>query len=197
VPEVPSPALPRICGGFRLVRELGRGGMGVVYEAEELDSGRAVALKVLAADLSVSGEAFERFRREARLAAAISDAHCVFVYGAHQVEGAPAIAMELVGGETLQEKVARGDTIPIETAVRWIIDVVDGLEAAHRAGVLHRDVKPSNCFVTLDGRVKIGDFGLSRALERDVELTQSGQFLGSPLYASPEQIRGRSVDARC
>ena len=80
--------------------------------------------------------------------------------------------------------------------MRWTIDVLDGLEAAHRAGVLHRDVKPSNCFVTPDGHVKIGDFGLSRSLERDVELTQSGQFLGSPLYASPEQIRGRAVDAR-
>lgn len=189
-------ALPRQSGGFRLVRELGRGGMGVVYEAHEIESGRVVALKVLAAELSVSGEAFERFRREARLAASISDARCVFVYGAHQVDESPAIAMELVGGETLQEKITRGDVIPIETAVRWAIDVVDGLEAAHRAGVIHRDVKPSNCFVTTDGQVKIGDFGLSRTLERDVELTQSGQFLGSPLYASPEQIRGRVVDAR-
>ncbi len=170
--------------------------MGIVYEAVELESGRTVALKVLAADLSIESEAFERFRREARLAAAISDARCVFVYGAHQVDESPAIAMELVGGETLQEKIARGDVIPIETAVRWTIDVIDGLEAVHRAGVLHRDVKPSNCFGTLDGQVKIGDFGLSRTLERDVELTQSGQFLGSPLYASPEQIRGRVVDAR-
>ncbi|MBL8861227.1 MAG: protein kinase [Planctomycetes bacterium] len=193
----PQPSVfPRHTGGFRLVRELGRGGMGVVYEAQEVDSGRVVALKVLAAELSVSGEAFERFRREARLAAAISDARCVFVYGAHQVDGSPAIAMELVGGETLQDKIARGETISIETAVRWAIDVIDGLEAAHQAGVIHRDVKPSNCFVTTDGQVKIGDFGLSRTLERDIELTQSGQFLGSPLYASPEQIRGRTVDAK-
>lgn len=189
-------ALPRETGGFRLVREIGRGGMGIVYEAHEIDSGRVVALKVLAAELSVSGEAFERFRREARLAASISDARCVFVYGAHHVEESPAIAMELVGGETLQDKITRGDVIPTETAVRWAIDVIEGLEAAHRAGVIHRDVKPSNCFVTTDGQVKIGDFGLSRTLERDVELTQSGQFLGSPLYASPEQIRGRTVDAR-
>jgi len=189
-------ALPRLVGGFRLVRELGRGGMGIVYEAHEIESGRIVALKVLAAELSVSGEAFERFRREARLAASISDVRCVFVYGAHQIDDSPAIAMELVGGETLQDKITRGDVIPIETAVRWAIDVIDGLEAAHRAGVIHRDVKPSNCFVTTEGQVKIGDFGLSRTLERDVELTQSGQFLGSPLYASPEQIRGRTVDAR-
>lgn len=170
--------------------------MGVVYEAQELDSGRIVALKVLAKELSVSGEAFERFRREARIAASISDVRCVFVYGAHQVEESPAIAMELVGGETLQERITRGEAIPIETAVRWIMDVIDGLEAAHRAGVIHRDVKPSNCFLATDGRVKVGDFGLSRTLERDIQLTQSGQFLGSPLYASPEQIRGRTLDAR-
>ncbi len=196
MPATPPSTFPRLTGGFRLLRELGRGGMGIVYEAEELDSGRIVALKVLAQELSVAGEAFERFRREARLAAAISDARCVFVYGAHQIDGAPAIAMELVGGETLQDKITRGEVLPIETAVRWAMDVIDGLEAAHRAGIIHRDVKPSNCFVTTDGQVKIGDFGLSRTLERDIELTQSGQFLGSPLYASPEQIRGRPIDAR-
>lgn len=183
-PVPPSPPdLPREAAGFRLKRELGRGGMGVVYEAEEIVSGRRVALKVLLADLTVSEQAYERFQREARLAAAISHVHCVFVYGAHQVEGSPAIAMEIVDGETLEHKVARKETIPIETAVRWTIDLIDGLEAAHRAGVLHRDVKPSNCFVTTEGRVKIGDFGLSRTLELDAQLTQSGQFLGSPLYA--------------
>ncbi len=191
-----GPSLPRVVGGFRLVRELGRGGMGIVYEAEELSSRRIVALKVLAAELAVEGEAFERFRREAKLAASISDVRCVFVYGAHQIDEAPAISMELVGGRTLQERINAGTPIPIETAVRWTLDIIDGLEAAHEVGVLHRDVKPSNCFLTPDDRVKIGDFGLSRSLERDIELTQSGQFLGSPLYASPEQVRGRAVDAR-
>lgn len=195
-PKTTSTSLPRESGGFRLRRELGRGGMGVVYEAEEIASGRRVALKVLLQDLSVSGEAFERFQREARLAAAISHEHCVFVYGAHEVDGSPAIAMEIVDGETLEDTIRRGEPIPVVTAVRWAIDVIDGLEAAHRAGILHRDVKPSNCFVTSEGRVKVGDFGLSRALERDVQLTQTGQFLGSPLYASPEQVRGRALDVR-
>lgn len=170
--------------------------MGIVYEAEEIASGRRVALKILLADLAVSEQAYERFQREARLAAAISHEHCVFVYGAHQVDGSPAIAMEIVDGETLEHKVARKEPIPIETAVRWTIDLIDGLEAAHKAGILHRDVKPSNCFVTTEGRVKVGDFGLSRTLELDVNLTQTGQFLGSPLYASPEQVRGRTLDER-
>lgn len=196
-PPIPGDqAFPREVAGFRLRRELGRGGMGIVYEAEEIASGRRVALKVLLADLAVSEEAYERFQREARLAAAISHAQCVFVYGAHQVDGAPAIAMEIVDGETLEQKIARGEPIAVEIAVRWAIDLVDGLEAAHRAGVLHRDVKPSNCFVTPEGRVKVGDFGLSRTLERDAQLTRTGQFLGSPLYASPEQVRGRAIDER-
>jgi len=189
-------SLPRVAGGFRLVRELGRGGMGVVYQAEEISSGRAVALKVLAASAEVSEEAFERFRRESRMAASISDSRCVFVYGAHQVDGRPAIAMELCPGETLEHRIAKGKPIPVETAVRWTIEILEGLEAAHRAGVVHRDVKPSNCFVTGEEHVKVGDFGLSRSLDTDIRLTQSGAFLGSPLYASPEQVRGREVDLR-
>ena len=189
-------ALPRETGGFRLLRVLGRGGMGVVYEAEELASGRRVALKVLVQELSLSGEAFERFRREARIAASVSDSSCVFVFGAHVIEGSPAIAMELCAGETLEHRIASGRPVPTEDAVRWTIEILDGLEAAHRAGVVHRDVKPSNCFTTAQGRVKVGDFGLSRSLEQDVQLTRSGVFLGSPLYASPEQVRGREVDLR-
>lgn len=196
--EIPrgDATLPRETGGFRLLRTLGRGGMGVVYEAEELASGRRVALKVLVPELSISEEAFERFRREARIAASISDSSCVFVFGAHQIEGAPAIAMELCAGETLEHRLAKREPIPIEDALRWTIEILDGLEAAHRAGVVHRDVKPSNCFITAEGRIKVGDFGLARSLDRDVQLTRSGVFLGSPLYASPEQVRGRQVDLR-
>ncbi len=190
------PSLPRTADGFEIESELGRGGMGVVYLARELASGRRLALKVLSIGLSESREAFERFQREAVLAAAISDSRCVFVYGAHQFEGSPAIAMELVRGETLDHVIKKGEPVPVQQAVRWTIELLEGLEAAHRAGVLHRDVKPSNCFVTEDGHVKIGDFGLSRSLESDVQLTQSGAFLGSPLYAAPEQIKGRAVDER-
>jgi serine/threonine protein kinase len=188
--------LPREVAGFRLLRVLGKGGMGIVYEAEELASGRRVALKVLADELSVSEEAFERFRREARIAASVSDTSCVFVFGAHQVEGSPAIAMELCVGETLDHRIQTGDRVPVADAVRWTMQILDGLEAAHQAGVIHRDVKPSNCFLTAEGRIKVGDFGLARSLERDVQLTRSGVFLGSPLYAAPEQVRGRQVDLR-
>ncbi len=191
-----SAQLPREAGGFRLLRTLGQGGMGIVYEAEELSSGRHVALKVLVKELTLPEEALERFRREARIAASISDPRCVFVFGAHQVQGSPAIAMELCPGETLEHRLTRREPIAIEDALRWTIEILDGLEAAHRVGVVHRDVKPSNCFITAEGRVKVGDFGLARLLEDDVQLTRSGVFLGSPLYASPEQVRGRQVDLR-
>ena len=195
-PQSPQAQLPRDADGFRIERELGRGGMGVVYLARELGSGRELALKVLPADLCASEEAFGRFQREAVLAASISDSRCVFVYGAHQFEGSPAIAMELVRGKTLEQVIKKGETIPVRQAVRWTIELLEGLDAAHHAGVLHRDVKPSNCFVTEDGHVKIGDFGLSRSLDTDVQLTQSGTFLGSPMYAAPEQVKGRKVDER-
>ncbi len=148
------------------------------------------------ADLCASEEAFGRFQREAVLAASISDSRCVFVYGAHQFEGSPAIAMELVRGQTLEQVIKKGVPVPVRQAVQWTIELLEGLDAAHHAGVLHRDVKPSNCFVSEDGHVKIGDFGLSRSLDTDVQLTQSGTFLGSPLYAAPEQVKGRKVDER-
>lgn len=188
--------LPRVADGFELIEELGRGGMGVVYRARELSTNRVIALKVLPYSMQDKETAFDRFHREAILAASISDPRCVFVYGAHSVEQSPAIAMELVEGQTLEHVIQRGEKIPVAQAVRWTIELLEGLEAAHRANVLHRDVKPSNCFLGADGRIKVGDFGLSRSIETHVHLTDPGQFIGSPLYASPEQIRGREVDER-
>jgi len=188
--------LPRTSGGFHLLRELGRGGMGVVYEAEELSSRRHVALKLFAPQGDANEAAYQRFEREAKLAASISHPNCVFVYGAHRIDGVPAIAMELCRGETLDDRLRAKAPVPIADALRWILDVIDGLEAAEREGIIHRDLKPSNCFMTEDGRVKVGDFGLSCTLESDVRLTRTGDFLGSPLYAAPEQVRGREVDLR-
>jgi hypothetical protein len=189
-------ALPRTSDGFELLSELGSGGMGVVYRARELSTGRVVALKVLRHSSDEEDTTFDRFHREAMLAASLSDSRCVFVYGAHSVEGAPAIAMELVEGETLEQVVARKEPIPVRKAVQWGIELLEALEVAHRAGILHRDVKPSNCFIDRHGHVKLGDFGLSRTVETNVHLTDKGSFLGSPLYAAPEQIRGREVDER-
>ena len=142
--QPPRPVLPRTADGFEIESELGRGGMGIVYLAREIASGRRLALKVLPISLSDSHEAFERFQREAVLAAAISDSRCVFVYGAHQFEGSPAIAMELVRGETLEQRIKKGEPVPVEQAVRWTIELLEGyLDRAAMEAVRRWKFKPA------------------------------------------------------
>jgi uncharacterized RDD family membrane protein YckC len=168
--------------------------MGTVYEAEEQGSGRRVALKLLAPHAASSPEALERFRQEGRLASQIAHPRCVFVFGADEEADRPYIIMELMPGATLRDLVEKQGPLPPEEAVAKILDVIEGLQEAHHRGVIHRDVKPSNCFVLQDGRVKVGDFGLAKSLVGDAHLTQSGMFLGTPLFASPEQIKGEAID---
>jgi eukaryotic-like serine/threonine-protein kinase len=192
--ELPSGA-PEVIGSYRLGRRLGSGGMGTVFEAES-DSGDRVAIKLLAARLSASPISVERFRQEGRLASQISHPRCVFVVAADTDAGRPFIVMELMPGTTLKDIVDQRGKLPVGEAVARILDVVDGLAEAHRLGVIHRDVKPSNCFLTSDDRVKVGDFGLSKTLGNsgpDKQLTNTGAFLGTVLFASPEQIRGDDV----
>ncbi|MBX6316074.1 MAG: protein kinase, partial [Isosphaeraceae bacterium] len=194
--EAAGSKVPERLAGYRLVRPLGQGGMGTVYEAEEASWGRKVALKILSPEILTSPEAVERFRQEGRLASTIAHARCVFVLAADEEAGLPYIVMELMPGETLQDLVAKEGPLPVERAVALILDVIEGLREAHRLGVIHRDVKPSNCFLEADGRVKVGDFGLSKSLTAESHLTRTGAFLGTPLYASPEQIKGEPVDRR-
>ena len=182
-------------GRFRLVRKLGSGGCAEVWEAEE-ESGRRVALKVVTETADLSAEALARFEQEGRLAASLSHPRCVYVYGAEQAEGAPVIVMELMQGGSLQELIEREGRLRPDRAVSLILDVVDGLEAAQGAGIVHRDVKPSNCFLDAAGRVRVGDFGISKSLESSVSLTATSTFIGTPAYSSPEQVRGRPVDFR-
>jgi eukaryotic-like serine/threonine-protein kinase len=184
---------PSEVGGYRLLRPLGEGGMGRVYEAEDASSGRRVALKLISAKYAGSSDAVERFRREGRLASGVAHPRCVFVLAADEANGRPYIVMELMPGLTLQDVVSRDGPLPVESALSKILDVIDGLREAHRLGVIHRDVKPSNCFVEADGRVKIGDFGLSKSLVGGDALTRTGAFLGTPLFASPEQIKSETV----
>ncbi len=187
---------PDRVAGYRLIRALGEGGMGTVFEAEEPGTGRKVALKLIASEFAGSPEAVERFRQEGRLAAGIAHPRCVFVFAADEEAGRPYIVMERMPGTTLRDLVQENGPLDTVDAVRKILDVIDGLREAHRLGVIHRDVKPSNCFLEARGRVKIGDFGLSRSLETDSRLTRTGTFLGTPLYASPEQIRRDPIDER-
>jgi hypothetical protein len=187
--------LPPPVGGYRPLRLLGAGGMGRVYEAED-PSGRRVALKLLAPHAAGAPTAVERFRQEGRLAGRISHPRCVFVFKADAEAGQPYIAMELMSGTTLKDLIERDGPLPAAEAVARTLDIIEGLAEAHRAGVIHRDVKPANCYVEPDGRVKVGDFGLSRSLTMNLQLTRAGGFVGTPLFASPEQLRGEPLDVR-
>jgi eukaryotic-like serine/threonine-protein kinase len=199
--EKPTPRVPpqvgEVFGGYLIERELGRGGMGAVYAAEHLASGRRVALKVLSHQLD-SAEARARFLREGRLAASINHSNSVYVFGTEEIDDTPVIAMELIVGGTLQDRIQRGGPLPVGAAVDAVLQIIAGLEAAHSIGILHRDIKPANCFEDMDGTVKIGDFGLSisTAGRGDSLHTIEGTFLGTPAFCSPEQLRGEELNVR-
>jgi hypothetical protein len=184
-------------GGYRLLGLLGRGGMGAVYEAEQLATGRRVALKMLGQQLD-SPDTRQRFLREGRLAAGVNHPNSLYVFGSEEIEDLPVITMEIAGAGTLKDKLKKHGPLPVAEAVDAILDVISGLEAAYARGVLHRDIKPSNCFVNPDSSVKVGDFGLSvSTLARtDTFVTAHGKILGTPAYASPEQLRGDALDVR-
>lgn len=184
-------------GGYRIQHLLGRGGMGAVYAAEQIEDGRLVAVKVLAAGLE-RAEDRERFLREGRTAASVNHPNTVYVYRTEEIDGRLTIAMELVEGGTLEQKVEAQGPLSVIDAIDDTLQLIDGLEAAHRRGILHRDIKPANCFIGTDGTIKVGDFGLSRPVE-SVEhgrLTQTGLFLGTPVFSSPEQLLGEALDVR-
>jgi uncharacterized RDD family membrane protein YckC/predicted Ser/Thr protein kinase len=190
---VPVPG--RQFGDYRILKLLGHGGMGEVYEAEHADTGRRVALKVMRHTLA-SDQDRKRFLREGRLAASVNHPNVVYIHGSEEIDGAPAIAMELVHGGTLKDKLKHEGPLAIAEATEAALQIIDGLEAAQTAGVLHRDIKPANCFVAADGAVKVGDFGLSvSTLARGESLiTATGSVMGTPAYASPEQLRGEELD---
>ncbi|MHC4535747.1 MAG: serine/threonine protein kinase, partial [Planctomycetota bacterium] len=184
-------------GDYRLLGLLGRGGMGTVYEAEQLTTGRRVALKMLGLTLD-SPDMRKRFLREGRLAAGVNHPNSLYIYGSEEIEGLPVITMEIAGAGTLKDKLKKSGPLAVTEAVDAILDVISGLESAFANGVLHRDIKPSNCFVSPDGSVKVGDFGLSvSTLARtDTFVTAHGKIMGTPAYSSPEQLRGDALDLR-
>jgi serine/threonine protein kinase len=185
----------QLFGPYRIVRPIGKGGMGQVYEAEEIDSGRRVAIKILSRGIGDEEER-ERFLQEGRLAASLSHPNTVCVFGTTEVQGFPVIAMELAPSGTLKDLVVEGSPMPPAPAVDAVLQVVAGLEAAAAIGILHRDIKPSNCFVAADGRVLVGDFGLSIATLARGAAESGGTILGTPGFASPEQLRGDGLDIR-
>ena len=199
-------------GNYRIVARLGGGGMGVVYSAEDTRLGRPVAVKFLSEEMAKHAQALERFEREARAASALNHPNIATVYDVGMHDGRPYLVMELVEGESLDQKV-RGRPLDTPTLVDLAIQIADALDAAHAKGIVHRDVKPANILVNARGQVKVLDFGLAKLAERpaaaapgssslsaaptlDDLLTSPGVAVGTVSYMSPEQARGEELDAR-
>jgi hypothetical protein len=187
-------------GDYRILGVLGAGGMGVVYRAEDPHLQRLVAIKTLLPAVAARSAAKERFLREARAAAALKHDHIVTIHHAGEANGVAFLVMELLDGESLEQRLERESPLPIAEGVRIGREVAEGLAAAHQRGLIHRDIKPSNIWLELAAcgvaRVKILDFGLARSADGDPNLTQSGAVVGTPSYMSPEQAEGGTVDAR-
>ena len=180
------------------MKVLGAGGMGIVFQAEDPQLQRLLALKVMKPDLAVFADARQRFLREARAAAAIEHEHIVSIYHVGEDHGVPFLAMPLLHGESLEDRLRRcGKLAPAET-LRIGRETAEALAAAHERGLIHRDIKPSNLWLEGErGRVKVVDFGLARGAGTKTPLTQVGIVLGTPQYMAPEQAAGTEVDHRC
>jgi urea transport system substrate-binding protein len=187
---------------YRVLRLLGSGGMGYVFEAEEISLERPVALKVLKPDLALESEHRERFIREARAAADVASDHVVTILHIGEVAGTPYIAMPLLAGQTLQNRIEQPTLVEFRMAVTVLRDVAAGLAAAHAVGLIHRDIKPANIWLETEGpdgpfkRARILDFGLARRPHGETSLTSTGFIVGTPNYMSPEQAAGNEVDHR-
>jgi serine/threonine protein kinase len=192
-----APLWPAKCGAYRVVREIGRGGMDVVVEAADEDLQRRVAIKVMAPEPAQHPDAKARFLREARAAAAIDHENVVPIHHVGEEGGVPFIVMPLLRGESLEARLRRENRVPAADVIRLGREVAAGLAAAHGRGLVHRDIKPANIWLAAEtGKATILDFGLARAADGTEGLTAPGAMPGTPAYMAPEQVDGQPADAR-
>jgi serine/threonine protein kinase len=195
-------------GHYQITSQIGKGGMGEVFQAKDHKLGRDVAIKVLPEEFAKDADRVARFQREAKLLASMNHSNIAAIYGLEESSATSFLVLELVEGQTLADRIKTGP-IPVEESLKLALQIAEALEAAHEKGVIHRDLKPSNIKVTPDGKVKVLDFGLAKAYAGDREevnlsnsptlsdaATQQGMILGTAAYMSPEQARGKAVDKR-
>src|SRR5512136_920780 len=193
---------------YEITSQLGKGGMGEVYQAKDRKLGRDVAIKVLPEEFAKDADRIARFQREAKVLASLNHPNIAAIYGLEESRGTNFIVLELVEGNTLADRIKAGP-IPVEESLKLALQIAEALEAAHEKGVIHRDLKPANIKVTPEGNVKVLDFGLAKAFAGDREevnlsnsptlseaATQQGIILGTAAYMSPEQAKGKAVDKR-
>jgi serine/threonine protein kinase len=179
---------------YEILSELGRGAMGVVFKARDPLIGRLIAIKTITASVADDPGLLERFRGEAKAAGALQHPNIVTIYEMGEADGTPFIAMEYLEGESLEALISRRAPVPVAQKVGYLVQTCRALQYAHRRGVIHRDIKPANIVVTVEGEVKVVDFGIARLA--DTSKTQTGTLLGTLAYMSPQQIRGERADAR-
>ena len=183
-----------LAGKYSIIEPIGKGGMGVVYKAEDIRLKRTIALKFLPAEVLEYPDAGERFIREARATAALSHPHICTIREINEEEAEPFIVMEFIDGQSLRQKIA-GKPTDQSQALEIAIQAAEGLNEAHKKGIVHRDIKPGNIMITKAGQVKIMDFGLAKVLGESL-LTKEAMTMGTAAYMSPEQVRGETMDHR-